>query len=478
MSQLHRALEVRVGQLMGKNPSIWRDQKLQGIDYFDQTIIERLQRAGVLVSVLTPRYIRSDWCYRELKEFYKMSALSGRARDENKARIFKVLKTPVPIADHPVELQPLLGYEFFKVDPQTGKAREWDQAFGPEVQRTLDFWTKLDDLAQDLCALLRELESGEEATSATRTVSDKGTVYLAETSFDMKDRRDEVRRDLQAHGYRVLPDISLPLNAPELEMYLEQALAQCRLSVHLIGKNYGVVPEGSEQSISVLQFESAIQRKHNGGFSSLVWIPLELDVEDARQSKFIDSLRSDTRIQDGADLLETPFEGLNTQIHELLEPPKPPPPKPPRPISIKPDDAHISIYLICDQRDVKNVSPVMDALLERYEVFLSAFEGDEEAVRKDHEANLRDCDGVLIYYGAADELWLRCKQRELLKCSGLGRVRPLRATAIVVAPPKTPQKDRLRTHEALVIHLSDPFAPACLAPFIDELSQEAESRNR
>ena len=50
-------------------------------------------------------------------------------------------------------------------------------------------------------------------------------------------------------------------------------------------------------------------------------------------------------------------------------------------------------------------------------------------------------------------------------------------TAIVVAPPKTPQKDRLRTHEALVIHLSDPFAPACLAPFIDELSQEAESRN-
>ena len=179
-----------------------------------------------------------------------MSALAARARDENKARIFKVLKTPVPIAQHPAEIQSLLGYEFFKVDPQTGKSHELDQAFGPEAQR--DFWTKLDDLAQDLCALLCALESSEEATSATRTTSDKGTVYLAETTFDLKDRRDAVRRDLLAYGYRVLPDISLPLNAPELKMYLEQAMTQCRLSVHLIGKNYGVVPEGTEQSISVL----------------------------------------------------------------------------------------------------------------------------------------------------------------------------------------------------------------------------------
>lgn len=474
MSQLHRALEVRVGQLMGKNPSIWRDQKLQGNDYFDQTIIERLQRVGVLVSVLTPRYIKSEWCHKELVEFCKTSALAGGARDENKARIFKILKTPVPVAQHPVEIQLLLGYEFFKVDPQTGKYRELDQAFGPEAQR--EFWTKLDDLAQDLCALLGELESGEEAASSARTASSKGMVYLAETSFDLKDRRDAVRRDLLAYGYKVLPDISLPLDAPELEMYLEQAMAQCRLSVHLIGKNYGVVPEGTQQSMSALQFESAIRRKYKGDFSSLVWIPPGLNVEDVRQQGFIDSLRSDTRIQEGADLLETPFEDLNTQIHEILEPGKHP-----RANSSKAHDsgdAPMSVYLICDQRDMGNVSPVADSLFEHYEVVLSVFEGDEEAMREDHEANLRNCDGVLIYYGAANELWLRCKLRELLKCSGLGRARPLRAKAILVAPPKTPQKDGFRTHQGLVIHLSDPFAPGCLAPFLAELRQEAESPDR
>ena len=349
MSQLHRALEVRVGQLMGKDPSIWRDQKLQGNDYFDQTIIERLRRVGVLVSVLTPRYIKSEWCHKELVEFYKLSAPTARARDENKARIFKVLKTPVPVAQHPVELQTLLGYEFFKIDPQTGKSHELDQAFGPEAQR--DFWIKLDDLAQDLCALLSNLEGGDQATPAARTECDKGSVYLAETTHDLKDRRDAVRRDLLACGYRVLPDCSLPLDVQELQIYLERAMAQCRLSVHLIGKHYGVVPEGTEQSMSVLQFESAIQRKCKGAFSSLMWIPPGLSVEDVRQHRFVDSLRSDVRIQEGADLLETSFEDLNTQIHELLEPGQSP-----RTDDTKAQethDAHVSIYLICDQRDVQ-----------------------------------------------------------------------------------------------------------------------------
>ena len=179
--QLHRALEVRVGQLIGKDPSIWRDQKLQGNDYFDQTIIERLRRIGVLVSVLTPDTSDRSGATRNWRNITKMSTLTERARDDDKARMFKVLKTPVPIAQHPVELQTLLGYEFFKIDPQTGKSHELDQAFGTEAQR--DFWIKLDDLAQDLCLLLCKLEGSDQATPAPCTESGKGTVYLAETTL-------------------------------------------------------------------------------------------------------------------------------------------------------------------------------------------------------------------------------------------------------------------------------------------------------
>jgi hypothetical protein len=36
-----------------------------------------------------------------------------------------------------------------------------------------------------------------------------------------------------------------------------------------------------------------------------------------------------------------------------------------------------------------------------------------------------DCDAVLIYYGRANDIWLRIKQQELRKIAGYGRKRPL-----------------------------------------------------
>jgi hypothetical protein len=48
VANLHRALEVRVAQLLGKTPHIWRDQKLTGNDLFAESIVERLSRVAIL----------------------------------------------------------------------------------------------------------------------------------------------------------------------------------------------------------------------------------------------------------------------------------------------------------------------------------------------------------------------------------------------------------------------------------------------
>src|SRR5258707_14534752 len=44
VARFHRLLEIRVGQLLGQTPKIWRDLKLQGNDYFADTILDRLPR--------------------------------------------------------------------------------------------------------------------------------------------------------------------------------------------------------------------------------------------------------------------------------------------------------------------------------------------------------------------------------------------------------------------------------------------------
>jgi hypothetical protein len=56
------------------------DPPHQGNDYFADTILERFPRIAALVSVLSPRYVHSEWCTRELKAFCSASAGSGGVR--------------------------------------------------------------------------------------------------------------------------------------------------------------------------------------------------------------------------------------------------------------------------------------------------------------------------------------------------------------------------------------------------------------
>jgi len=77
---------------------------------------------------------------------------------------------------------------------------------------------------------------------------------------------------------------------------------------------------------------------------------------------------------------------------------------------------------------------------------------------------------MLVYYGASGELWLRRKLRELQKSAALGREKPLLGRAIYVGGPTTPQKERFRTLEAMLIQEpASGFDASVLAPFLAEI---------
>jgi hypothetical protein len=361
-----------------------------------------------------------------------------------------------------------LGYQFFNIDPDTGRVRELDEVFGPEAQR--DFWMRLDDLAHDICCLLEMLEvSGTSVVPQADTA--QAAVFLAETTFDLREQREAIKRDLQQHGYTVLPASALPQVESEVKEAVRLDLAQCQMSIHLIGKTFSLVPEGSMQSLLEIQNELAIERSSKGDFSRLLWIPPGLQVEDERQLRVIQQLRMDPRAQKGADLLETFLEDLRTVIQERLKQARKPVPAPRRPSSpVGAVSGHARLYLIYDQRDAAITSPWEDFLFEQeLEVIRPVFEGDEAEIREHHEENLRSCDGALIFYGLGNECWLRRKLRELQKSPGYGRSKPIPTVAISLIPPRTSDKERFRTHEALVIPQWDGFSPELLRPLISSL---------
>lgn len=468
VTNLHRALEIRVGQLLGKPPEIWRDPKLTGNDDFGETLMERLRHVAALISVVSPRYVKSEWARKELAEFWKAAEAQGGVHYRNKARIFKVLKRPVPLELHPPELQPLLGYQFFNIDPDSGRVRELDEVFGPEAQR--DFWMRLDDLAHDICCLVEMLEA---TGTAVIPKSDKvqKSVFLAQTTYDLREQREAIRRDLQQHGYNVLPAGSLPQVESELTEAVRVDLAHCQMSIHLFGKTFSLVPEGGMQSLLEIQNELAIERGIRGDFSRLLWIPPGLEVQDERQKKVIEQIRLDPRTQNGADLLETFLEDFRTLIQDRLKEPAQPEPPPLRAGSpVSAGGAHAQLYLIYDQRDTEVAAPWEDFLFEQnFEIMRPVFEGDEAEIREHHEENLRSCDGALIFYGSGNECWLRRKLRELQKSPGYGRTKPLPPTAISLIPPRTSDKERFRTHEATVIPQWEGFSPEPLQPLISSL---------
>jgi hypothetical protein len=460
VSNLQRALQIRVAQLLGKESRIFWDPKLRGNDLFSETLLEQLRRVCALVSVVSPRYIRSEWGLRELGEFCTAAERQGGVHVHDKSRLFKVLKTPVPLEQQPAELRRLLGYEFFRVEPETGRVRELDEIFGPEAER--DFWLKLDDLAHDLCSILQLLHS-----TAEQGDDDAGAVFLAETTSDLRSQRDDVRRGLQQQGYLVLPLQALPLSAAEAAEAIRTDLARCQLSVHMVGGHYGLVPEGSTSSLLEIQHELAVERAAAGGFSHLVWIPRGVRIDDARQEAVVERLRMDDRVRHRADLLETPLEDLRTVINAWLGRG--------RPVArdVTPGTggaaAATQLYLIYDSRDQAAVTPWADFFFQHVEVVHPCFEGDETEIRDFHEENLESCDGAIIFCGASNQMWLRRKLAEVQKSAGYGRTKAPAELAVLLIPPETPDKRRFKTHLASVVPQFEGVSPEALAPFVEAL---------
>jgi len=463
---LHKRLEIRLNMLLGRRSRIWRDRRLDGVTTFSPALIAELSKAALLVCVLSPRYINSDWCLKELDVFHNLAVQSGMATIGNKLRIFKAIKTPIKLEEHPQVLQTVLGYEFYSLDPATDHFREFGYDAGAD--RDPRYWDRLEDLAQDIKNLIEQFIA--QACGAANRPSSK-TIYLAETTSDLSEERDHIRRELQLNGHQVLPDKPLLLSQ-HLRDEINRCLAESVLSVHLVGASRAFVPEDESKSLLEIQHELAAARSQSSDFSQIIWLPAGLDSSNEHQRKFIEELLNHSGVTKGTELLQTKLEDLKTFIHEKLNPVKPP--AEPRP-SADGNGANrpALVYLICDQTDFDAVAPIEDYLDKLgFEVLSLAGDIDPQT----HKENLLLCDAALTYCGAATDSWLSLKKTDLIKLSGYGRTKPMLAKAFYITAPQTAGKERFRIQDGLVIKNYGEFSPASLNPFIEQIERAKGAR--
>lgn len=473
ISQFHRSLEVRMAQLLGEELKIWRDPKLQGSDLFDDTLVQQFSDSKVLVSVLTPRYVKSDWCRRELEEFVRVVEAKGGISFENKSRIFKVVKTPVSPQEMPPRLAELfsrlLGFEFFDVDAETGRLREYDEAFGTEARQR--FFERVYDLAHEICAVLKAYAP----TAESKPIRPTGkTIFLAATTFELQPERDKIRRELLERGHQVLPDTPLPLLYHEMEAAVRTYLEKSAVAVHLLGRHYGATPEDAAESVPALQLRWSAERARQRDLPRLIWMPADGGTADERQNAFLRQVQEQPEWHVAAELFEGNLTLLKKDLIQKLDNAvkKSAAPVTAAPAATPPTGP-AKVYVICEPADEQAVEPLEDFLFAQgLEVCLPAFDGGSVEASTLHRENLVSCDGVLVFYGSAPRAWAEIKLRDVLKATGYGRPEPIGIQGVYVAPPIDHRKERFKSHHTHIIRQPAEFAASAdLAAFVQALKQ-------
>lgn len=507
---LYQRLSVMLSQALGEEVRVWRDERsLQGNDELGGAISEGVTRSLLFVPVVSPRYVKSDWCQRELRAFHESTARGGAAAGPGfRKRVFKVKKTPLLEPQRKLEpefIGNLTGYEFYGEDEETGALVEFgtkpdDKNYWKELTRLVSHMTKAlielkysaappqanDDSAAPAPVTAKD-EPGASATSsaggATTATSAGKFVYVAQTTSDLKAETQAVRDELVQRGHHVLPEEMLPLDASceELSAVVRGDLARCALSVHLVGARYGSTTEDDGRSVVQIQEELAAEREQaDASFLRLLWTPAGLsapggvEVTDKRQREFVAGLQN--RVTARTELLQASVEELKTRIVEKLNPT-------PSAVAAPTRDARRSrlkhVYLICELRDRPLVRPIREYLFKhKFEVITWFDEGAGEKLTDYHRKNLKECDAALIYFGNADETWVRKNLEDLEKAYGYGREDDWAASAVYVGAPFKEEKEDFLTHMAPVIRNVQGFNPEDLSEFVSEVERADEGGPR
>ncbi|MBD0259480.1 MAG: toll/interleukin-1 receptor domain-containing protein [Cytophagales bacterium] len=402
------------------NVSLWMDHKLDGNAPLTPAIMQALQETATLIVVVSQGYLNSEWCKKERETF--LSLVANRSRADS--RVFVVEIDKVARNERPAAFRDLRGYYFWV--QQGGEEGPVRTLANPEPEP--EYWDRLLRLSNDLATELKRLKQSawvpQPMVNPPLPAGPQGpAVFLAETTEDLEEQREEVKGYLKQAGLRVLPESYYPRDHPAAfrEMVVKD-LAPCKLFVQLLSGIAGRKAAGFAAGYPGLQHDCAVQ----AGKPVLQWRSREVELEQIKDGDYRSLLEGSTVRTTGLE------EFKRTVLEEALRTPKPPP-----------DPSNIFVFVNADAPDRDLAQSIGKWLFDRgIDYAMPLAKGDPSHVREDLEDNLRACDAAVIVYGATSVGWVR---RQLLQSRKISseRNKPLSALVVFEGPPPVPLKDDL-----------------------------------
>lgn len=171
---LKKLLDQRLGRIGAC--SLWMDRELAGNVAFTPAIMDAVRKSAVLVIVLSPGYLHSEWCRNEANTFLETLA---KQRDPHR-RVFVVEILETDRSEWPTPLQNLLGFKF------------WDSDGAPITRDKDRYFKVIHDIAVRIVEVLKQIASDEPAFALDEVIE---TLPIAVDGSSQQERGFDTRRD-------------------------------------------------------------------------------------------------------------------------------------------------------------------------------------------------------------------------------------------------------------------------------------------
>ena len=201
VERFERQLSVRLLKRFGEPVDVWRDPELSRAQLFDKVIEKAVRGAGIMVSLISSRYLKSDYCGQEIDWFCEKAKAepSGLVVDDY-LRVFPVLLYNIPPDNWPEACKGPLAFAFHDAEGDAfGKPLDPDsKAFEKQLRR----------LVEELHAVLTKLQAREAQTQAApaEDATDQEpsfTVFMASSAEDMGPTQRQLVKALRGHQPQV-----------------------------------------------------------------------------------------------------------------------------------------------------------------------------------------------------------------------------------------------------------------------------------
>lgn len=400
---------------------------IKGTDFQTSDYRRFMSASQIIVFFTHPEFEKDQDYISELEDICTSIQSAGENNIGKYSKVFKICLEPNEKSINPSCISELLSYDFFERNPYTRKIKTIDFESGSNTP----YYGRILDLAYDIAATLNVENSGYRGRAEQERY-----IFLGLTTFDQQKSRDDIRRELQHYGYRVLPLSKLPLTGEEFEKALVSNLKQSDTVIQIMGSQYGEILKGTKYSLTDYQnrvIREYQQHNPDAGLIRFIWIPQNNKISDQRQALYLKRLRRDDA-SEVCEIIESPLETFKTILAAKLQDSLPK-------TKVEYENIH-KVYLLSEETDLRE-SEELFSTLALSGLKVTQLDHDEQVgIYARHLQALRDSDAVVIYQNSDNQFWLNSKIRDLIKSPGIGREKLFKKVVIITR--LTPDSNLLR----------------------------------